>query len=364
MSLRLRDEGGRAGATGAVRVALAEVIEALPDPVMVLDAGGRVALLNGPAREGFGDWAIGQSHVSVLRQPRLLDPVERAYSGRRDGRGEFVHSSGEVETRFDVRISPLALADGSRPWVLLFFRDVSDMSAGESIRRDFVANVSHELRTPLTAIGGLIETLQGPAREDGVARDRFLALMAKEVGRMNRLVSDLLSLSRLEGMSRRRPSAPVDLMPLLAQAVDTLRPVAAEADVALTLRGPGTARLLGDADQLLQVASNLIENAIKYGSRPGRVELRLGVIEHEPVLRGPAWELVVADDGPGIPAEHLPRVTERFYRVDTHRSRAQGGTGLGLAIVKHIVNRHRGRLRIESAAGAGVRVRVALPRIP
>jgi two-component system phosphate regulon sensor histidine kinase PhoR len=180
---------------------------------------------------------------------------------------------------------------------------------------------------------------------------------------MNRLVSDLLSLSRVESMSRRRPSSPLDLVPLLAQAVDTLRPVAAEAEVTLDLAAPDGARLYGDADQLLQVASNLVENAIKYGAHPGTVSIALAALEHEPVLRGPAWELMVTDDGAGIPPEHLPRVTERFYRVDTHRSRARGGTGLGLAIVKHIVNRHRGRLRIESPPEGGTRVRVILPRL-
>jgi two-component system phosphate regulon sensor histidine kinase PhoR len=342
--------------------AMTQVIEALPDPAIVLDHNGRVSLLNPQARERFGDWAVGQSYVSVLRQPRLLDPVEEAYFRRLPGQAEFLHTSGEIETRFDVRVVPLAEETG-RPRVLLVFRDVTDMSAGRSIRRDFVANVSHELKTPLTAIGGLIETLQGPARDDEAARSRFLGLMAKEVGRMNRLVSDLLSLSRVEAMSRRRPSAPVDLVPLLGQAVDTLRPLARDVEVEVTLEGPQSARVQGDADQLVQVAGNLIENAIKYGARPGRVRLLLDEMAWEPVLRGPAWQLTVADDGAGIAPEHLPRLTERFYRVDTHRSRGEGGTGLGLAIVKHIVNRHRGRLRISSAPGRGTQVRVLLPRI-
>ena len=180
---------------------------------------------------------------------------------------------------------------------------------------------------------------------------------------MNRLVSDLLALSRLEGLSRKRPTAKTDLDRIVADAVATLRPLAEGAGVSLTLDSVGAAPLLGDPDQLMQVAVNVIENAVKYGGRPGRVSVRVAQIAREPVLRAPAWALVVEDDGPGIPPEHLPRLTERFYRVDTGRSREQGGTGLGLAIVKHIVNRHRGRLRIDSREGQGTTVTVTLPAL-
>ena len=336
------------------------VLDALLEPALLLGANGRVVVANGAAQDRLGVWVVGRSYVSVLRQPSLLGPVEDAFADGKPGRARFTHSSGEVETLYDVRVSPLPPRDGFRQ-VLLVFRDVSELRAGESMRRDFVANVSHELKTPLTAILGFIETLQGPARDDPKGRARFLSLMAHEAARMNRLVSDLLSLSRLEGQSRRRPTDRLDLMVVLGEAVDPLRPGAEAEGVTFDLRGPDAARLPGDRDQLIQVFSNLLENATKYGARPGVVEIVVDRIEREPVIRGPAWRAVVSDQGPGIPPEHIPRVTERFYRVDTGRSRATGGTGLGLAIVKHIVARHRGRLRIESDSGRGTQVTVTLP---
>lgn len=232
----------------------------------------------------------------------------------------------------------------------------------EQMRRDFVANVSHELRTPLTALMGFIETLRGPARNDPAARDRFLDIMEREAGRMNRLVADLLSLSRVEQDERRRPVQMIDLAGLLRGEVATLTPAASVAGVRLELQGAGNKVMVpGDADQLVQVFHNLIENAVKYGGSGGVVSVTLARLAHEPVLRGPAWAVTVADKGEGIEPQHLPRLTERFYRVDTHRSRGKGGTGLGLAIVKHIVSRHRGRLRIESEIGQGSRFTVILP---
>lgn len=337
------------------------VLEALLEPALLLDGTGRVSLANGAARERLGVWVLGQSYVSVLRQPALLGPVEDAFADGRPGTARFTHSSGEVETTFDVTVSPLPPERQERRQVLLVFRDVSEQRAGESMRRDFVANVSHELKTPLTAVMGFIETLQGPARADPKAQARFLSMMAQETARMNRLVSDLLSLSRLEAQSRRRPTERLDLMMVVGEAVATLRPGAEADGVAIVVEGPREAPAPGDRDQLIQVLSNLVENAVKYGARPGTVTLRLSLIEREPVIRGPAWRITVADHGVGIPPEHIPRLTERFYRVDTGRSRAEGGTGLGLAIVKHIVNRHRGRLRIDSVPGQGTEVAVVLP---
>ncbi|WP_347882283.1 ATP-binding protein [Jannaschia ovalis] len=314
-----------------------------------------MALANPAARDVLGAWIVGQPHMAVLRQPALVSPVEDALAGGIEGRARITHSSGAVEAAYEVRITPL---DGT---VLLVFRDLTEAQAGASQRRDFVANVSHELKTPLTAIAGFIETLQGPARDDPAARGRFLAMMAQEVARMDRLVSDLLSLSRLEGQARRRPTDRLDLAALASEAAGLLRPGAEAEGVRIALDLPEAAPVQGDRDQLMQVLSNLIENAVKYGARPGRVTLTLQPVAREPVLRARAWRLEVADDGPGIAPEHVPRLTERFYRVDTGRSRAQGGTGLGLSIVKHIVNRHRGRLRIESAPGEGTRVSVILP---
>ena len=342
-------------------------LEALLEPALLLDGAGRIVVANGAARERLGVWVVGRSYVSVLRQPALLEPVETAFASGHPGEASFVHSSGAVETAFAVRVSPLDSPPGgtgdARRQVLLVFRDVSEAQAGESMRRDFVANVSHEMKTPLTAIAGFIETLQGPARDDPVGRARFLGLMAQEASRMDRLVRDLLSLSRLEGQSRQRPRDAIDIAHLMRETAGTLRPGAAQVGVEVEVDAavPETALVPGDADQLIQVLSNLIENGVKYGARPGRVHLSLERVAREPVIRGPAWRLAIGDDGSGIAPEHIPRLTERFYRVDTGRSREQGGTGLGLAIVKHIVNRHRGRLRIDSREGAGTTAIVTLP---
>ena len=231
------------------------------------------------------------------------------------------------------------------------------------MRRDFVANVSHELRTPLTAIMGFIETLRGPARDDADARDRFLGIMEGEAARMNRLVGDLLSLSRVEDEERIRPRETVDLSGILDSTIRSVRPLTEEAKMVLTLDLPDApVEVTGDADQLQQVFTNLIVNAITYASSGGSVHLTLTVSERDPAVRAPAARVQVIDKGPGIDPVHLPRLTERFYRADSHRSRELGGTGLGLAIVKHIINRHRGRLRVESELGKGSVFTVILPR--
>ena len=214
----------------------------------------------------------------------------------------------------------------------------------------------------LRALLGFIETLRGAARDDAAARERFLSIMAREAERMNRLVADLLSLTRVESEERVRPTAPVDLAALVRSAAASLRPVAEAAGVEIELTGtvePLTAP--GDADQLTQVLTNLIENALKYGG-PGPVTVSLSAQSRDPVLKRAVARIDVIDRGEGIDDLHLPRLTERFYRVDSHRSREKGGTGLGLAIVKHIVNRHRGRLKIESRKGEGSRFTVLLPR--
>jgi two-component system phosphate regulon sensor histidine kinase PhoR len=238
------------------------------------------------------------------------------------------------------------------------FRDLTSARRLENMRADFVANASHELRTPLASLLGFIETLQGPARNDAAARERFLEIMREQGRRMARLVDDLLSLSRIEMRAHVEPSEVVDLGALVAQMVRTLSPLAQEQGVSLDLSLPGgECWVQGDRDELLQLTENLVENAVKYGASGQRVEVALAP---RPGDR-PHVELSVRDYGPGIPTEHLPRLTERFYRVDVGQSREKGGTGLGLAIVKHIVNRHRGRLDIESEPGRGAVFRVTLP---
>ncbi|HEU5275665.1 MAG TPA: ATP-binding protein, partial [Xanthobacteraceae bacterium] len=241
--------------------------------------------------------------------------------------------------------------------VLLTFNDLTPLRRVEEMRADFIANASHELRTPLAALLGFIETLQGTARNDVEARDQFLGIMKTQATRMARLIDDLLSLSRIELKAHLQPEHPVDLAPLVRQVADGLQTLARDRGVAVkidVLSEPLVVR--GDRDELIRVFENLVENALKYGASGERVEIALarGADETEALA-------AVRDYGPGIAPEHLPRLTERFYRVDVTESRIQGGTGLGLALVKHILNRHRGRLSIESTPGKGATFTVRLP---
>jgi two-component system, OmpR family, phosphate regulon sensor histidine kinase PhoR len=248
------------------------------------------------------------------------------------------------------------IADGGRAVVVL--SDRTRERAVERTRADFVANVSHELRTPLASVIGFIETLRGPAADDPPAQQRFLGIMAEQSARMNRLIDDLLSLSRIELIEHQPPSGTVDPSDLVNRLVAGFEPRLKERSVTLDLRIPNDVpAVIGDADQLTQVFQNLLDNAVKYGRERGTIRLEVAVPPGRPGV-----SLSVIDQGAGIPREHLPRLTERFYRVDTGRSRAAGGTGLGLAIVKHIVNRHRGQLSIESEEGIGTTVSVWLPQ--
>jgi two-component system phosphate regulon sensor histidine kinase PhoR len=333
------------------------VIAAIPLPLLLLDAGGRVRAANPPALDLLGGDPVGRSYLAALRQPAALDCVEAALGRRTRAVARIERAGPAGDTAWRLTATPLADASGG---ALLSFEEIGHVEEAEQMRRDFVANVSHELRSPLTALTGFIETLAGAARDDAAARARFLKVMAAEALRMERLVGDLLSLARVEAEERIRPTARVDLAALLEAAVAALGPHAAAAGVEMRLSGTGAPiALAGDADQLTQVFHNLIGNALDHGG--GEVAIEATVAAQHPALRGPAVAVAVADRGAGIAPAHLPRLTERFYRVDAHRARAGGGTGLGLAIVKHIVNRHRGRLLIASTPGQGSRFTVVLP---
>ncbi|MFC3570962.1 ATP-binding protein [Paracoccus simplex] len=337
------------------------LLRAVPVPMLAVDRQARIVGANELAEALLGPAPSGRPFVTVLRHPEVNAALDAVLSGQDRARLTLTLGAAERRVFCEVTVTALDAPDFSGAAVAI--EDRSRDEETELMRRDFVANVSHELRTPLTALMGFIETLRGPARNDAAARDRFLDIMEREAGRMNRLIADLLSLSRVEQDERRRPAQGIELAGLLRGVVATLAPAAAAAEVRLDLLGAeGQVPLPGDADQLVQVFHNLIENAVKYGGTGGVVTVTLEHLEHEPVLRGPAWSVSVADRGEGIDPQHLPRLTERFYRVDTHRSREQGGTGLGLAIVKHIINRHRGRLRIESHRGEGSRFTVLLPQ--
>jgi two-component system phosphate regulon sensor histidine kinase PhoR len=336
------------------------IVERLPDPLIVLAADRTVRRANSAARAAFG-----ADMSAVLRHPGLHGAIDRALTPETaQGTVQTADISlpAPVTRELHATVVPMdpPLADGGRAVVVL--SDRSRERAVERMRADFAANASHELRTPLASLMGFIDTLRGPAADDPPAQQRFLGIMAEQAARMNRLIDDLLSLSRIELTEHQAPAARVDLVELLVGLAAGFEPRLIQHRVTLDLAMMrGLPPVLGDIDQLAQVAQNLLDNAVKYGSEGGTVRLAA-----EPAA-GPRWParpgvvVTVADQGHGIPREHLPRLTERFYRVDTGRSRAVGGTGLGLAIVKHIVNRHRGQLAIESEVGVGTTVSVWLP---
>jgi two-component system, OmpR family, phosphate regulon sensor histidine kinase PhoR len=336
---------------------LARLLNGVPMPILVIGADHAVQEANAGAHLLFsrsGENLVGRHHGLLFRAPDLLNAVEAALEGRESVVVRLVTAAPGQDRIHEVTVTPL---DGA---ALLAFADLTEAEEMDRMRRDFVANVSHELRTPLTAISGFIETLRGAAKDDAEARSRFLGIMATEAERMNRLVRDLLHLSRVEAEERIRPDTKVDVAGLARSVVDSLLPLARANDVQLSLVGAENQRILrADADQMVQVITNLAENAIKYGSPAGATVTVTLMQEEGP--RGPQLRIDVKDQGPGIDQRHLPRLTERFYRADGHRSREKGGTGLGLAIVKHIVQRHRGRLVIESEIGKGSVFSILLP---
>jgi len=336
------------------------LVGAIPLPALLIDGEGRIASVNGAGAEIFGPTLVGRHYATAIRQPRLLDAIDRTIATGTAHEGELQSWHGTREVSYTASCRPILMSEQTS--VLICLVDRSDREQAGIMRRDFVANVSHELRTPLTALLGFIETLRGAARDDPKARDRFLGIMQGEAERMNRIVKDLLSLSRVEEEERMRPTAPQDLCVVIDNAAQSLRPLIEAQKITITITGREAATPVpGDADQLQQVMTNLLENAIKYGGAGKTVTIALRKVDRDGELRGPALCIEVIDQGEGIDPIHLPRLTERFYRVDSHRSRQMGGTGLGLAIVKHIISRHRGRLAVASDPGKGSRFSVFLP---
>lgn len=328
--------------------------EVLPDPCFVLDRRGIVRYANAGATSAF-PIKPGDPLTFRLRIPELAAAFDRVAKG---GRPERVEFSERVPTErwfaaWFARLDSPAVGE----FVVIILDDLSEQRRIDRIRVDFVANASHELRTPLASLAGFIETLQGSARDDSEARERFLAIMHDQATRMSRLIDDLLSLSRIELKIHVRPSDPVDLAPILSHLIDSLEPLARELGVAIeTVLPDEPVVVTGDHDELIQVFENLIENAIKYGQSGKRVVVAIG-----PGMAAAGPVVSVRDFGPGIAEEHLPRLTERFYRVDVEESRQHRGTGLGLAIVKHILARHGARMTIESRPGEGALFSVTFP---
>ncbi len=339
---------------------LRAVVAGLPDPVVALDRDGRVLALNERARALAPALRQGEPVSFALRMPELIEAIGRAATQGEEQRVVYFERV-PLDRWFETIVMPVRrAADAVRPdLVLMTFHDLTPLRRVEEMRADFVANASHELRTPLAALLGFIETLQGSAREDTKARERFLSIMQEQARRMARLIDDLLSLSRIELNAHRRPDTPVDLVPIVRQVADGLETLARDRGVTLHIDAGQPLTVHGDHDELVRLFENLVENALKYGAAGRRVDVKLGT--GASADGDPEALVSVRDYGPGIAPEHLPRLTERFYRVDVGESRAQGGTGLGLALVKHILNRHRGRLTIESAPGAGATFTVHLP---
>jgi two-component system phosphate regulon sensor histidine kinase PhoR len=329
--------------------------QALPDPCFVLDRRGIVRYSNSHALAAFSI-RPGEPLGFRLRVPELIAAFDRVAKG---GPPERVEFSERVPTERWFAAWFAALDQKSAgDFIVLILDDLSERRRSDRIRVDFVANASHELRTPLASLAGFIETLQGPAREDPAARERFLLIMHEQATRMSRLIDDLLSLSRIELKVHVKPSDPVDLGPLLRHLIDALEPLARELGVVIDLSLPKEPVIVaGDRDELIQVFENLIENAIKYGQSGKRV-----VVAVTPAVAASAASVTVRDFGPGIAEDHLPRLTERFYRVDVEASRQHRGTGLGLAIVKHILARHGARMNVESALGEGALFSVVFPQ--
>jgi two-component system phosphate regulon sensor histidine kinase PhoR len=356
---------------GAAIESLGRMLDSVPAPLFALDRNRQVVAANAAAGKLFGGTITGRNLLAFLRHPPLVDAVEACEAGRQTGPVDLPESQGRggqrrLVARLQTIRPPLAGAS-----VMVLLEDITAAERALTLRRDFVANVSHELKTPIAALLGFIETLMGPARDDPLARQRFLGIMRGEAERMNRLVSELLSLSRIEMNEHQPPSGRADLGNILKTVRDSLSLKAEQRQIKIVF--PGLAELPtipGDSDELTQAIQNLVDNAIKYSPEDGEVLVSYQLIA-DPVacreklqgIRSPKGmiSLSVIDQGDGIAKEHIPRLTERFYRVDAARSRELGGTGLGLAIVKHIVHRHRGSLDIDSEPGKGSTFTLFLP---
>ena len=349
--------GTASGTDNAFADAVRHFADALPDPSIIIDRRSIIVHMNAPASRHFPGVATGNPIAFTMRFPALLNAIEQA---RTAGAQQVeLHQTVPTETWYKAMVAPLAAGDPVNDGVLVItLQSLTEEKRLESLRTDFVANASHELRTPLTSLVGFIDTLLGPAANDKEARERFLTIMQGQAARMAKLIEDLLSLSRIEMRQHLRPTADVDLNVLIREVAEGLDKLAKDSGTQLKLDFPSSPMIVtGDRDELYEVFENLIDNAIKYGADGGDVEITLS-----PATGRGGFDAAVSvtDHGAGVAAEHVPRLTERFYRVDAESSRKKKGTGLGLAIVKHIVNRHHGLLTIRSQPGQGTRVEVLL----
>ena len=341
------------------------LFDSLPSPILLLDRQRRIIGENAAARKVFGRQQRDRDLAALLRNPDLLDAADQVLAGESGGEVEFTLPS-PANAEYRAMVEPLLRPGSGGAAAVLSLHDITALKRVEQMRADFIANASHELRTPLAAVLGFIETLRGPAKGDEEAHDRFLGIMYEQATRMSRLVADLLNLSRIELHEHSRPEGMADLAAILRRVATGLELTASEKLMKINLDlDENLPSVIGQEDELTQIFQNLLDNAVKYGRDgtpiivTGRVtsDLPLGMTDKS----RPAAMITVKDHGEGIAREHIPRLTERFFRVDTARSRRLGGTGLGLAIVKHVVNRHRGVMQIESELGEGTAFTVYLP---
>ncbi len=348
-------------------VGLAEIsaiLDRIPEPVIVIDPEDRIVMANSASSDWYGSELKGYSLYAVFRQPEALECIRLARSMKAEFKTKIFMADVEVNRSFELCAGAISASGPRQNSVVVSLRDVSKFEELDQLRREFVANVSHELRSPLTCFSGIIETLQGNSWKDEETRDKFLGLMETETRRMTRLVSDLLSLSRVETEERIRPTEEVDMVATVRDSIESMAPLARTLETRINFSTTNECILVpGDRSQLAQVANNLIENALKYGGRDSEISMNCRVLDSVSGFDGKVAEFEVQDRGEGIEDHHIPRLTERFYRVDKNRSRSVEGTGLGLAIVKHIVNRHRGRMVITSEVGSGSQFAVRLPAL-
>ena len=341
------------------------LFDSLPSPILLLDRQRRIVGENAAARKVFGRQQRDRDLAALIRNPDLLDAADQVLAGEAGGEVELTLVS-PVTGEFRAMVEPLLRPGTGGAAALLSLHDITALKRVEQMRADFIANASHELRTPLAAVLGFIETLRGPAKDDEEAHDRFLAIMYEQATRMSRLVADLLNLSRIELHEHSRPDGMADLSAIIRRVTTGLELTASEKlmTISLDLADP-LPMVIGQEDELTQIFQNLLDNALKYGRESTPIEVCACVVTEPPAAMTdrsrPAVMVKVKDHGEGIAREHIPRLTERFFRVDTARSRRLGGTGLGLAIVKHVVNRHRGYLHVESEIGEGSAFTVYLP---
>lgn len=354
-----------------------DVAKALPEPLFILDADGIIEHANPAAEEFLNAKELeGRHFVAALRAPTVFEAAEDVIKGDAAHIVDFT-MTGSVERYCRAFVAPL---DDAKPRerVLVYVRDLTGERRVEQMRADFVASASHELRTPLASLLGFIETLRGHAKNDEEAREKFLGIMQGQAERMQRLVADLMSLSRIELHEHVPPQTNVDLAAVAEDVIDSLRPVLEQSAAIVDFENlaDGALPIIGDRDELFQAVQNLVDNAVKYGGEPAMIKVKTGrgaapslSMDGEVAHRSgdtaaqiaarvgcPVENIVfvqVRDFGPGIERSDLPRLTERFYRVNIERSKKSGGTGLGLAIVKHIVNRHKGGLQVESRLAGG-----------